>query len=357
MADLPPSSRKTRVRVCRALLHDPLPHGGGAGERDQVDLGRDGQLFADEVVRRGHDVENARGEVGLLGHEAAQPSGVPRRVGGRLEDDRVARRESLAQLVQRDLDGEVPRHDRADDPDRLLPHLPGVGRAPPVDRLGQIGAPVELVDQLDRVPQGAVERDVELVCVGGHARAPHLEDQLLAQGLPVLLERVLQLGQALLAPRAVGRPVGLVEGAPRRVDGAVHLVGRRVGHLPDNLLGGGVDVVERLARVGADELAVDEHPLFVVGCSCHRHSVSRGFSLDGNRIIKKRHEHNRPVRPARRRSQSGKAAGNDRRASTSAPSWRVSTVPAPRSWSSTSTRRTWRCSGCSVVKPMPARTC
>ena len=45
--------------------------------------------------------------------------------------------------------------------------------------------------------------------------------------------------------------------------------------------------------------------------------------------------------------------------------WRAARSPraavrvraAPKSWSSTSTRRTWRWSGCSVVKPMPASTC
>ena len=55
------------------------------------------------------------------------------------------------------------------------------------------------------------------------------------------------------------RPVGLVERAPCGGDGALHVVGRRVGDLAEHLLGGGVDVVEALARRGFDQLAVDEH--------------------------------------------------------------------------------------------------
>ena len=46
-------------------------------------FGRQGELLADEVVRGGDHVEDAAREVGLLGHEAAEPRGVPRRVRGR----------------------------------------------------------------------------------------------------------------------------------------------------------------------------------------------------------------------------------------------------------------------------------
>ena len=62
-----------------------------------------------------------------------------------------------------------------------------------------------------------------------HARAAHLEDELLAQLLVLGLERLVQLLEALLAEGVVGRPVGLVEGPPGGVDGPVHLGRRRVG--------------------------------------------------------------------------------------------------------------------------------
>ena len=45
----------------RALLHDPLADDGRAGERDQVDLRRQRELLADEVVGRGDDVDDPGG--------------------------------------------------------------------------------------------------------------------------------------------------------------------------------------------------------------------------------------------------------------------------------------------------------
>ena len=102
--------------------------------------------------------------------------------------------------------GKFHGHDRADHADRLLPDLARVRGAAAVDDLAAGRSARELVDELDRVAERAVERDVELVGVGGHPRAAHLEDELLAQLLAVLLERLLQLGQAALAQLAVGRP-------------------------------------------------------------------------------------------------------------------------------------------------------
>ncbi len=74
----------------------------------------------------------------------------------------------------------------------------------------------------------------------------------------------MQLLEALLAEGVVGGPVGLVEGAPCRVDGSVHLGRRRVGHHADDLLGSRVDVLEGLAGIGLDQLSVNEHPLLGV---------------------------------------------------------------------------------------------
>jgi hypothetical protein len=76
-------------------------------------------------------------------------------------------------------------------------------RAPAVGDLREVGPPGVLVDELDGVAQRTVKRDVELVGMGGHARAAHLEDELLAQFLALVLERFLQLGEAPLAEFAV----------------------------------------------------------------------------------------------------------------------------------------------------------
>ena len=69
---------------------------------------------------RGDDVDDAGGDVGLLGDQPAEQRGVPRRVGRRLEHHGVAGGERLADLVDRHLEREVPRGDGADDADRLL---------------------------------------------------------------------------------------------------------------------------------------------------------------------------------------------------------------------------------------------
>ncbi len=119
-----------------------------------------------------------------------------------------------------------------------------------------------LVDELGRVAQGVLERDVELWPVGEHPRAADLQDQLLAQLLLLGLEAVLQLLEAVLAERVVGRPVGLVERPAGGDDGLVHVGRRAVGDLAEDLLGRRVDVVERCARCRLDELAVDQHPRF-----------------------------------------------------------------------------------------------
>ena len=61
---------------------------------------------------------------------------------------------------------------------------------------------------------------------------------------------LLELLEAVLAEGVVRGPVGVVEGPTGRVDGPAHVRGGGVGHLTDDLLGGGVDVVERPTRLG-----------------------------------------------------------------------------------------------------------
>ncbi len=43
---------------------------------------------------------------------------------------------------------------------------------------------------------------------------------------------------------------------------ALHVLRGRVGHLPEHLFGGRVDVLEPLARRGFDQFAIDEHADF-----------------------------------------------------------------------------------------------
>ncbi len=103
------------------------------------------------------------------------------------------------------------------------------------------------------------EWGVELRPVGEPDRTAHLGDELGAQLFLLALDRGLELQEALLAEGVVGRPVGLVEGASRRGDGALHVLDAGVGDLTQHFFGRRVDVVEPLPRDRLDELAVDEH--------------------------------------------------------------------------------------------------
>ena len=112
---------------------------------------------------------------------------------------------------------------------------------------------------LGRPEEAVLERRVELRPIGERDRGADLGDEDLPQIFLLAHDRLVELAEALLAERAVGRPVGLVERAARRGDGALHVVDARVGDLAEHLLGGRVDVVEALARRGFHQLAVDEH--------------------------------------------------------------------------------------------------
>ena len=94
--------------------------------------------------------------------------------------------------------------------------------------------------------------------------AADLGDELLADELLLADDGVLQLLEAALAQLAVGGPGGLVERPAGRGDGEVHVVGAAVGDLAEHLFGGRVDVVEPAARLGVDELAVDQHALLAL---------------------------------------------------------------------------------------------
>ena len=95
-----------------------------------------------------------------------------------------------------------------------------------------------------------------------HPRAANLEDQFLAQLFLLALEGILELEQAPLPERTIGRPTRLVEGPPRRVDGTVDIRGRSVGDFADHSLRRGIGVDEGSRRT-LNQRAVDEHPRFV----------------------------------------------------------------------------------------------
>ncbi len=86
-------------------------------------------------------------------------------------------------------------------------------------------------------------------------------DQNPTQPLLVLLQRLVQLGQAVVAELEITRPLAGVECPPRRADRPLHVRDGAVGGLPRDLLAGRVDHVECRAAARQLQLAVDEHPL------------------------------------------------------------------------------------------------
>jgi hypothetical protein len=222
VADLPPSSRNSRF----TLFHDPLADGGGAGERDQVDLRGQRELLAHQVIRSGHNVDDTRWDVGVFGDQPAEPGRIERRVGRGLEHHGVAGAQRLTDFVDGDLEREVPRHDRADHPDRFPPNLAGGEGAGEADRLvAQVGFPRVLVDEPGRIAQPVLQRRIQLGTESDCPGGTDFEDELLAQLLALGVDRLVQLQQAALPQRTVGRPIGLVEGPPGGVDGPAHVFG------------------------------------------------------------------------------------------------------------------------------------
>ncbi len=96
---------------------------------------------------------------------------------------------------------------------------------------------------------------------GHRDRTADLGDQDAAQPLLVLFQRLVQLGQAVVAELEVARPVVCVERPPRRADRALHVGDGAVGRLPGHFLAGRVDDVECRAAAGELQFAVDQHPL------------------------------------------------------------------------------------------------
>ena len=87
-ADLPPSSRLTRLSCSPQIDAMRRPAAVRAGERDLVDAGVAHEVLTD-LATRGQDRHDALRDAGLveqLGHEV----GVERRLGRGLEDDRAA---------------------------------------------------------------------------------------------------------------------------------------------------------------------------------------------------------------------------------------------------------------------------
>ena len=256
---LAPEFQEGSLQGRGALFHDSLTDGGGAGKRDQVHVGRQREVFPEQMVRRGDDVDHAGGYIGLVGDHPPEQGGIPRRVRSRLEHHGVACRKGLGKLVDRHFKGEIPGHDGTDDAHRLPPDAARVDLPLVALPVRHLHFPLELVHELEGVLERARERHIQLLARGRHARTARLQDQLFAQLLALRLQPRLQLGQAMLAKCQVRGPPTRVESAPSSRDRTLHVGPGCVGHFADLLLRRGVDIVEGGAAFRRHEFAVDEH--------------------------------------------------------------------------------------------------
>ena len=102
------------ARIAQKILADF----GRAGEGDHIDIHMTAERLAGGLAEARKHVEHAIGNAGF-GGEFGEAKGVKRRLLGRLQDDRVAGRECRPKLPGRHHQRKVPRHNRADDADRL----------------------------------------------------------------------------------------------------------------------------------------------------------------------------------------------------------------------------------------------
>jgi len=140
-------------------------------------------------------------------------------------------------------------------------------------RINALNSPWVLDDICEIVAAIGQKLDVVMLPKVEGAWDIHYLDQLLAQLLLLGLQRRMQLLEAARAERVVRRPIGLVEGPPGGVDRPLHLSRRGIGNLSDDLLGRRIDVVEAVARVRLDQLAVDQHPRLRVDLHCIGHGT------------------------------------------------------------------------------------
>ena len=174
-----------------------------------------------------------------------------RRELGRLEDDRVARRERRPHLPAREHQREVPRHDLPDDADR---HAQDVVQEAALDRHD---APLDLV----RHPAEVAERRTP--CAGRPRRDASRIGCPVSRGLQrgelvgVRLDRV---GEPQQQPTAIGGRgrAPRRERRARRVDRAIDVGGLRLGHVGELRAVVRIEDLERPAVGRIDERAPDE---------------------------------------------------------------------------------------------------
>ena len=239
---------------------DLLADLGGAGERHLVDA-RMGDQRAASVPRTGEDVDHAGRKVGLLADLGEGQRGQRRGLGG-LEHHRVAASQRGRDLPGQHEQREVPRDD-------LPGHAQGFRRRA-IARVFELVGPARVVEEVCRDrggPRRAIPDRLAVVerLEHGQFAGAFLDD-------PGDAEQVL----AAFHGRQHGPDVfvGLAGGGHR----AVHVGRAGLGHLGQDLLGGGRDGLERAAVRAGPELPVDEQPVGLLDGDDPRDSGAGAYS-------------------------------------------------------------------------------
>ena len=209
------------------------------------------QRRAGGLAEAGNDVDHAGGE-SRLERQLTQPKRGERRLLGRLEHDRAARRQRRAPFPGDHQHREIPGDDLPGDAHRLAL---GVAEVPPADRdrlavdlVGPAGVVAEAVDHQRQVGVAALADRLAVI-----------ERFELGQLVDVRFD---QVGELVHQPPAVAgvhlAPGAGVERLSGRLDGQVDVGGVALGDVGDDLFGGRVDRLERLAALAVAPLAVDQ---------------------------------------------------------------------------------------------------
>ena len=228
---------------------DCAASGDGAGERDGVDLGVFDKCLSDVPASALHDVEDAGRESGIecdLGHQ----HGGHRRLLGRLEDDRVARRQRGGNHGEH-CGRPVPGHDQADDPDGFahLRHVELAGHCGD-GSLELRGPSTEVLDAV----HGELHDEP-----GVHPQQTGVEHVDLTEQLTALGDEGCHLAQhLLLRHRGLVPPATVLERDTGGTGSAIHVAGGTGGGLRDDVAGRRIDDVQGRAIAGANEFTLDD---------------------------------------------------------------------------------------------------
>ena len=262
----PPSSSVTRLEPTAASACDALADRRRAGEGDLAHAaGGVTSASPTTAPAPGSDVEDARGQAGLV-EDLGQPQRRERRRVGGLGHDRVAGQERGAELVAQQRRREVPRDDRGDDAERAAQRARldagvDVVDADPAHLAREARVVLERVGRLVQLDLGLADR---LALLGDEDRRKLVDVRL--EGLRARVDDPAAVG--------VAEPGPVLERVVRGADRAVGVLRRRVGDATDQLARARVrDLAmlagQRLGRPGDEGAVLDQR------LNAHRFSSPR----------------------------------------------------------------------------------